>query len=309
VTLIHEHISIGPSGVLLDSRVRSAFSDRLRIATAKLTAAKALGVDTLVDATPIDLNRDVALLHEVSQATGVNIVCATGVFMETHGLPAYFRDLSADELASLYIEEIENGIGESRIKAGVIKAASPAGGITPLNRKCLEAAGMAQARTGVPVVTHTAGGYGDEQASALIDAGAAPEKIVVGHVDHKYSSPAYLDRILCTGANLGFDRCGNEIFLKDLFRAGLIASLVASGVERRIFLSMDAVAVNLGSPSRYDNQYHEPFVYLVRDFAELLATFGVSRDSFRDILSANPAWLFGDGDALPTRSDADGCCQ
>jgi phosphotriesterase-related protein len=60
VTLMHEHVCMGSDGLLLDSRLVIDHADRLGRAVARLQAARLAGITTIVDATPIDLNRDAA---------------------------------------------------------------------------------------------------------------------------------------------------------------------------------------------------------------------------------------------------------
>jgi len=43
------------------------------------TVNTVLGLRTFLDPCPNDLGRDVELMAEVAQATGVNIICATGL--------------------------------------------------------------------------------------------------------------------------------------------------------------------------------------------------------------------------------------
>ncbi|WP_422335200.1 phosphotriesterase family protein, partial [Rhodococcus sp. (in: high G+C Gram-positive bacteria)] len=252
VTLMHEHVTIGSEGIFLDSRFRLDVDERFREATRSLEAAKAHGINTMVDATPIELCRDASFLRDVSEATGMNIVCATGLYMESHGVPAHFKHMPLGDLADLYVEEITNGIGDTGVRAGVIKVATSEQGVDDLNRKLLEAAADAQRRTGVPIITHTSGGHAIEQAKTLVAAGAEPTQIMIGHIDHKYSSFSYYERILRTGVNIAFDRCGLQIFLPDSVRAGLIASLLDAGLQDRIFLSMDSVSAHIGPKSKFD---------------------------------------------------------
>ncbi len=52
---------------------------------------KALGVTALVDPCPIDLGRDVEFAAEVSQASGVQVICATGLYKEESGRGAVLQ--------------------------------------------------------------------------------------------------------------------------------------------------------------------------------------------------------------------------
>jgi len=292
VTLVHEHVSVGADGLLLDSRVHPDRDGVRREAVEHLTAAKAAGIDTIVDATPIELGRDVTLMREVSEASGVSVVCCTGLYAESHGIPAHFKHQSAEWITELYVHEIVEGIGSTGIRAGAIKVATSPGGITEVERKVIQAAAAAQVATGVPIVTHTSAGAGVEQARLFLELGASMPQIVIGHVDHKFSSLSYYERILRTGANLGFARCGLPVYMSDSVRAGLVAAFVEMGLQDRVFLSMDSISAQLGEPTEYEAGAPEPLVYLVQEFADLLERHGVPRDTQRAMLTANPARLF-----------------
>jgi phosphotriesterase-related protein len=291
-TLMHEHICMGSEGMLLDSRFEMP-SDRFERAVRQLKTARQAGVDSMVDATPIDLNRDAGFLKEVADASGMNIICATGLYFDGHGLPAHFKSMSLQDLTDLYVCELTDGIGRTGVRAGVLKVATGEQGITPADRKSLEAAAVAQQATGVPIITHTSGGFGVEQAKALVESGADPAKVMIGHVDHKFSSFSYLERILRTGVNIAFDRCGLGIFLPDSLRAALVAGLIDIGFGNRVFLSMDSVLVQYGPVSAFEADAKEPLVYVVGAFADTLKRFGVDRDQQQAILGDNPARLFG----------------
>jgi phosphotriesterase-related protein len=290
VTLMHEHVCLafGPTPEPMPDR-RALLAE----AASKLGAAKAAGIDTIVDATPIDLDRDAAFLREASEAAGINVVCSTGLYTEAHGQPEPYRGMTAQERADLFVHEITEGIGDTGIRAGVLKCATGEGSVSSREAMTLEAVADAQARTGVPVITHTSAGLGVEQAKILTAAGADPARVMIGHVDHKYSSYSYLERILRTGVSIAFDRCGLQPFMPDTIRAALIAGLLDVGHGDRLFLSMDSISARIGPASEFERDAPEPLVYLVNDFSRILARYGVGDDRLRSLLTANPARLFG----------------
>ncbi|MDO8363447.1 MAG: amidohydrolase family protein [Actinomycetota bacterium] len=293
VTLMHEHVCMASAGMFLDSRVQLDHAARLALAVARLQAAKASGIDTVVDATPIDLHRDAAFIKEAAEGADIQIVCSTGLYTEEHGQPSHFKHMSAQQVSDLFVHELTDGIGATGIRAGVIKVATSEHGVTDVERKTLEAAADAQARTGVPIITHTSAGFGVEQAKILTGAGATPGKVMIGHVDHKYSSWGYFERILRTGVNIAFDRCGLQVFLPDTVRAALIAALIDLGLHDRVFVSMDSVCVQTGPVSEFEKDAPEPLTYVAGDFAAILARYGVSAATLQSMLTANPARLFG----------------
>lgn len=254
VTLIHEHLVLGHAGWECDAYAPPY--DRKAIAEACVEAldeAKAHGLKTLVDASPIDLNRDVELARMVSERTGLNIICATGMYMESMGQPAYLKFRSqvydiATELYETFVKEITEGVGDTGIKPGVIKVATGHGSISPYEEAVLKAAARAQKETGVPIITHTEGGtMGPEQADLLISEGADPNRIMVGHMGGN-SDLRYHTSVLDKGVYIAFDRLGIELMAPDRLREACIIGLAGVGYAGRIMLSHDYSPRWLGRP-------------------------------------------------------------
>jgi len=137
----------------------------VRACVEALEEVKAYGVKTMVEASPNDLNRDVELDRMVSERTGINIICATGLYMEAMGKPAYlkFRSQLFDTTTEIYetfMKEITQGIGDTGVKAGVIKVATGHGEISAYEEMVLKAAARAQKETGVPIITHRSRNHG-----------------------------------------------------------------------------------------------------------------------------------------------------
>ena len=90
-TLMHEHIiSQGFVAQNYPELFGEGFMDRI---ITGVTEAEKGGVDTIVDATPFDLGRDVSVLAEVSRRTKVNIIACTGWWMD---LPEHISGASPD---------------------------------------------------------------------------------------------------------------------------------------------------------------------------------------------------------------------
>ena len=119
-TLSHEHVGTNAAGL---RHTFPEFIDRDGMreqSIAAMTAAYADGVRTMVDVSTIDLGRDVGLIREVSEGSGIQIIVATGNHV---AVPRPFADVSPDVIAALYIREIVEGIEGTGIKAGIIKVA------------------------------------------------------------------------------------------------------------------------------------------------------------------------------------------
>jgi len=239
-TLSHEHLATNAAGIL---RTFPELVDRpgvIEQAKATLREAHREGLRTIIDVTTIDLGRDVEMMKEVSQATGVHIVAATGNHL---AVPRPFTDLPPEVIADLYVREIEVGIEGTGIKAGIIKVASDEGGVTPAQEVVLRAAGQAQVRTGVPISTHTwsPDRVGDQQVRILEEEGVDLNRVYIGHSSDD-TDMGYLLGLLAKGVWLGMDRYpgGRDPSTPNWeVRTEIVKKLIDEGHCGRIMLSHD----------------------------------------------------------------------
>ena len=258
-TLMHEHFLYGYCGYQGDATL-GPFDEEaaLRTCVAAAETARGYGIRTIVDATTNECGRNVRFLRRVSEASGVNIICSTGYYFEQESSYAYwmFRSAFADiteEIAEMMITELTVGIEGAGIRAGVIKLGSSRDVITPMEQCFFRAAAKAQRETGCVIITHTQRGtMGPEQAALLIENGADPAKIAIGHMCGN-TDLDYHKRVLAQGVYVNLDRFGlqGELFHTptDLERIDLIEALIAAGYEDKILLGHDSVNVQLGRPN------------------------------------------------------------
>ncbi|TET75368.1 MAG: phosphotriesterase-related protein [Dehalococcoidia bacterium] len=306
-TLIHEHLLMAMPGWECDALAVPYSREAIaRSCVGALERAKAYGMKTLVDATPIDLGRDVELQKEVSDRSGINIICATGLYMEAMGKPAYLKFRSqvfdtATEIYETFMKEITQGIGDTGVKAGVIKVATGQGEISPYEERVLRAAAWAQKETGVPIITHTEGGtMGPEQAALLISEGATPERIVIGHIGGN-ANLQYHTSVLEKGVYIAFDRLGIEALQPDTLRKACIIGLVGIGYADRIMLSHDYCGDHsvcwLGRPLELPDFAkgliaHWHYEHVFKNIIPALKEAGVSDDKIDTMMVQNPRRLF-----------------
>ena len=125
-TLMHEHVAVSAAGITqnFSELLVPNYMDRI---VNKLVQARAGGINTIIDATTLDLGRDVTILTEASRSSGINIIACTGWWLES---PFFLTDVSSNQLAQIFIREICQGVQGTNIKAGIIKAASDIPGVT-----------------------------------------------------------------------------------------------------------------------------------------------------------------------------------
>ncbi|HKV55705.1 MAG TPA: phosphotriesterase-related protein [Candidatus Binataceae bacterium] len=242
-TLMHEHLLVGWAGWELDCKApRFERKAALKQAIDRLKELKDLGLNTFVDPCPNDIGRDVVFMAEVAEASGVNIVCSTGLYKEDLGSTAYMRQRSVEEISDIYTAELTQGVGETGIKAALLKCATGKDHITEYEEKCLRAAARASKRTGAPITTHTEEGtMGREQLDIFAAEGVDMGKVVIGH-SCGASDLRYHTDMLDRGCYLGFDRFGLDFIHPDRLRLAALIGLVGVGFEKQLVLSHDSVA-------------------------------------------------------------------
>ena len=301
LTLMHEHLIIGWPG--WESDTAAAPFDRheaRKLCVDRMHELKALGVATLLDPCPIDLGRDVELAAEVAQASGVRIVCATGLYKEESGAAPYYKfhgafTDSVNEMAEIFIKEISEGIGSTGIKAGVIKVATGPHQVTAYERNVIIAAARAHKATGAPITTHTdEGTMGREQLDILAEEQVDPRRVVIGHscgsADLRYHTDL-LDR----GAYLGFDRFGLELLHPDRLRLAALIGLLGIGFERQIVLSHDTVWCWRGRPLPIPAEQLAPLWdprHVLQHIVPSLRDAGVAQAKIDAMLVGNPRRYF-----------------
>lgn len=251
-TLIHEHLVIGWPGWDADSAFPFDRKEAMKLCVDTLEKLKALGVRTFVDPCPNDLGRDVEFMAEAAQKTGMNIVCATGLYKEDLGgshfrFRAAFGDI-AGEIEELYRRELTEGIGSTGIKAGLIKCATGEHAITPYETILLRCAAKIQKETGAPILTHTDhGSLGDQQLDIFLSEGVSSSRVAIGHSDDR-ADLSYHAGILDKGAFLSFDRLGLELLFPNKLRIASLIGLLGIGYEKQLLVSHDSVTCWRGRP-------------------------------------------------------------
>ena len=304
VTLMHEHLVIGYPGWEAHTTVPGPGRDEmLAVCVDKVHAMQALGVQSMLDPCPNDLGRDVTLAAEVSVRTGFNIICATGLYKEDEGGAPHWHFMRAagmavEAMAELFIHELTEGIGDTGVKAGIIKVATGMGRITEYEYDVLAAAAMAAVETGAPITTHTdSGTMGLEQQAFLVEKGVDPHRIIIGHScgsdDHDYHMG-----ILGGGSYLGFDRFGLDMLAPDEQRVASLLALLRKQQERGIVVSHDSVWCTRGQPfplalmeAASGSELFDP-THFHRNIIPRLLAGGASQEQIDTMLVDNPQRFF-----------------
>lgn len=302
LTLVHEHITVGMPGQELDPTKGPDRREIVAMAVDKLQELKDHGFGTIVDPCPIELGRDPELYAEVSERSGIKIIFATGFYYEASGIPLYWRVRDEREIADLYLHELEHGVGQTGLRPGVIKAATGLD-VTPVERKVLAGAAIAQREAQCAIITHTENSrHGDVQQAIFAENGADMGRILIGHQDEQSDWQA-IRQLAERGTFVGIDRVGYDILAPDTRRADYVAALVRAGHTHRVCLSQDCICTMASprlpfalppgvrlTPAEFIAG-NKPLSYVGTTFSDMLRERGVTDEEWDTIFRRNPRRL------------------
>jgi phosphotriesterase-related protein len=291
-TLMHEHVVTRSPGVQENWPHLWDRNAILESAERKMADLYRRGIRAIVDLTTVDLGRDIDLIVGVARRSRVHIVVATGVWWMPQ---RYFGAHGVDAVAELFVRDITQGIGNSGVKAAIIKCATDTAGVTPVIENILRASARAQKATGVPISTHTwaAGRTGEAQQAIFAQEGVDLSRVIIGHSGDS-DDLRYLRGLMERGSTIGMDRFGLENFLPTAKRVEVLARLCAEGYAPKMVLSHDANCwtdmVTEDEKRRTRPLWH--YNHISDDILPALRKTGVKEDQIEQMLVRNPQAIF-----------------
>lgn len=287
------------------SRDCYALKDNLRltdeeVAVKELMFFKKAGGGTVVDASLPGIGRDPKGLLYISEKTGLNIIMGTGFYVgETH--PEELSSMSEEEIGGLMIKELTEGV--DGICAGYIGEIGISEIFDDKERRILRAAAVAHKQVGAAINVHinpwTVNGL--EAADILLDAGVAPDRICISHVDVE-NREDYILALLNKGVYVEFDNFGKEYYIRrevrnsgygcfahDTQRVALVKKLIDMGYLNQILLTCDLCLKNL--LHCYGGWGYD---HVLTNIVPMMEDEGISHKEIQVMLVKNPAdWLCG----------------
>lgn len=287
VTALHEHIMWGPPGWEYNPSVWFDVTKVFDKCYNELIDFRLLGGRTYVDCSGIGMGRDLDIYIKLAQTTGLHIVASTG-FWADDGIAPHFRKKDIDFFEALFVRELTEGMGNTLVKAGVIKVGNGLEAFTELEEIEYRAAARAAKRTGAAIITHGIN-FALKQLEIIADEGLDLSRVVVSHADEKID----LDRdkqIARTGAYPAYDHIGVEGWCRmfyarpDEARLELVLAMLEAGFQDRIIISADSNAWGLG----WGESYLSSVGHTLRYFVPRMKRAGVGEDVIRGLLVENP---------------------
>ncbi len=274
--------------------------DNEALAIKELSYFKKAGGNTVVDASLPGIGRDPKALKRIAEQTGLNIIMGTGFYVgETH--PEALSTMTEREIADLMVKELTEGV--DGIPAGYIGEIGISEIFDDKERRVLRSAALASLDTGAAINVHinpwTVNGL--EASDILLNAGVAPEKICISHIDVE-NREEYIFSLLEKGVYVEFDNFGKEYYIKrevrnsgyglfvhDTDRVALLKKLIDAGYLKQILLSCDVCLKNL--LHTYGGWGYD---HLLTNIVPMMEDEGITDEQIKTLLIENPAqWLCG----------------
>ena len=261
------------------------------------------GIGTLVDLTPPDSYRDIALMQEVSRYSGINIVCATGYYVASRR-PANFLLGGVDAAQVFMTRELTEGIGNTGVRAALMKIAVGNPGEAS-DDVLIEATARTQKSTGAPISTHATTPEARRHLLDLLEKhGADMSRLAMGHADCNATleeSAEVLRRsgyVIFTIWGITNPRLiGSRQTPPADHSARLVRGLLERGLVDKVMFSIDFAPICLRGDGIDLSNYEIPertanyaFTFVLPQLRKL----GVSEDEIRRMMVVNPRrHLFG----------------
>ncbi len=287
VWLSHEHILVDFIGADSIQPENWDYPEILEEVLPYLESLEKHKVGVFVDATPNFLGRDVALLKTISERTGLKIITNTGLYgaRKNRFIPESAKELSAEALAALWIQEYENGISESSVRPGFIKiSVDDTLPLHPFHKKLVKAAAITHKATGLTIASHTGKASALWPQLEILEAlGVAPDAFIWIHAQAEADFNEFL-KAAHSGCWISFDGMGWE--LEDHIEKIRFAK--ENNFLDKVLISHDA--------GWYDPQKKEqeiqPYTDIFTEGYPRLKASGFTDEEWDQLISINPAAAF-----------------
>jgi phosphotriesterase-related protein len=284
VTYMHEHL-------IIDSPIVAKDFPHIHLpnetdAITEVNECKKVDVGAMLDCMPLGSGRDAKKLLRIAEATGINIISATGLHHDR-----YYREddllekASAEKLAELFLRDIYDGMEKTSAKAGAIKVVTSGPRIKDREVKLFEAAAIAHSESGAPILSHCEHGTGAIEQLELFSKFNIPlSRVTLSHTD-KEADLGYHHEILSSGVFVEYDQSLRQANDAKAPSAQLTAAMVGAGFVNQIMMGTDGARRTLwsslgGTPG---------LAWLYSGWTNKLVEAGLNQSDLEQIFIANPA--------------------
>ena len=310
-TLMHEHIFALSTEHVQNYGDGLWWDEEVRVADAvsKLRALRHKGIKTIVDPTVWGLGRYIPRIQRIAEQVDLNIVVAAGLYVYeelpqqyAYRGPGLMSDVP-EPMITDFTRDIVDGIGTSGVKAALLKCCVEAAGLTPGIDRIARAVARTHLGTGAPITVHTSSPAqsGRLAVDLFRSEGVDLAKVVIAHAGDS-NDLDYLTELADTGATLGMDRFGLDMFNPTPDRIRTIAALAARGYADRMVLAQDANcfidyfgADQDAARAAIMPNWH--YTHISDDVLPALRESGVTEAQIQQMLVDNPCRIFSRNDS------------
>lgn len=283
----------------LDGNRANLRLDNESVAAQEVSLLRSFGYNTLLDLTTVGLGPRPDALRRVAQETRLNIVAGTG-FYTGATLPDDIATWDEDQMVESMIRDIEVGIDDTDVKAGVIGEVGISWPIKPVEQRSLAASVEVMRRTGVAMSIHTPFHKNDVSileavSDSLRSLGADMSRVVLGHCDTYTTSPRFFEVASDLECVLQIDMFGNSgyesgldfHYPSDEQRIEAVLRLIEMGLADRLMISQDC-----GLKTCLRSYGGHGYDYIPRVIAPRLEREVAQQDSLELVLEKNAQRIF-----------------
>lgn len=273
---------------------------------------KACGGQAIADPSTIGMRRTQEIVSLIEQ-TDLHIVGATGLYT-AYDRPKKYYNITKEEQAALFEQEIVEGMEGTAMKPGFLKCAvscldDTKQEIHPAERATVAACAEVAAKYGMSIHMHQANPLPVElilqEIDVMLDAGVEPDKIVICHMDNMntptkaFVMDPTMQRIITTerqtkvlekGVNICMDNWGNAMQFHDFMlttdyeRLKILVHLLQQGYASHIVLGHDFAGFQCGRAMGNHGYTRFPLFTL-----PMLKKLGFDESVIRQLTIDNPA--------------------
>ncbi len=296
IILAHEHI-LSRFGVAPEEPAEYDHEKVLKTVGPYLKYLKSLGCATICCCTTAYFGRNVKVLKELSEFSGVNIITNTGYYgaAEDRYVPEMVYHNGPERIASDWISEWKNGIGDTDIKPGFVKTAVDAGPLSEVDKKLVEAAALTHLETGLTLQVHTSDNVNaaQKQLEILAENGVSPEAWVWVHAQN-VNNVDHLKKAADKGAWISLDHLFTPYYFNNKKQGentlnihfNHLKELKEAGYLSQVLISHD------GSTYPPEGVAFRPMDILVNSFIPMLKAGGFSEREIKQLTVTNPGEAF-----------------
>lgn len=270
-----------------------------QIAVSELQKFVAAGGQSIIDPTNIGLGRDPSALARIARLTKTHIVMGAGYYIGTTH-PDDMDERSDETITAEIIADIDDGVADSAIRAGLIGEIGCTYPWLPNEKKSLRAAVAAQLATGAALMVHPGRDpRSPVEIAELVDqAGGDLTRTIICHIDRTCLDRTWLTELASTGCYLEYDLFGNESSFyppnpavdmpSDAQRMDVILWHFEHGLEDQVLLSHD-----IATKHRLQAYGGLGYDHLITNVVPRLRARGLSEQQVNRLIVENPARIYG----------------